>query len=126
MRNYIQAKKIVCIYKLIHNNNIVYVGQTTNLYQRFGEHLSGNKIFDECEYEECNVEDLDSKEIQAIITHSPKYNKSIPRNDKYMALTTYKKARDVSGWEVRRRIKHSGAKPVFMNYYDSEELDKGA
>lgn len=126
MKNSIQARKIVCVYKLMHNSEVVYVGQSVNLYSRLGTHLSSSKVFDECEYEECRVEELDSKETQAIIAHKPKYNKDIPNSDRYVTLTAYKRIKNIDGWEVRRRVKRSGAKPVFMNYYDSRELDKGA
>lgn len=39
-------KEFYCIYALIKNKNIVYIGQTSNIISRLSSHLHSNKDFD--------------------------------------------------------------------------------
>jgi len=67
------------IYALISNNEIVYIGQTSTLAMRLGQHISSNKVFDSWSVIEdlgsfINESDLNIKELQYIYTFKPKYN----------------------------------------------------
>ena len=68
------------VYILIHNEEVVYVGQALNIYARIHTHIAeGKKIFNTVKYIECAKEELDVKEYFTIRRFLPKYN--IKHND---------------------------------------------
>lgn len=70
------------VYFLIHQDEIVYVGKTTNLVRRYSTHRSeGRKIFDSFSYIELpsgDEEKLQYVETFYIWKFEPKYNQAIP------------------------------------------------
>jgi hypothetical protein len=61
------------VYFLIHDDEIVYVGQSINIHQRIGEHEK-TKIFTTFTYVECSYEELNKIEARYIDMFKPKYN----------------------------------------------------
>lgn len=81
-----EFKEDYIIYALINNNEIVYIGQSKNIFLRLNDHRASNKVFDSW----CVVENLGtyttSKEVNRleekyIRKFLPKYNKI--HNPKY-------------------------------------------
>ena len=65
------------IYFLISDSEVVYIGQSLNIYQRINRHLSDNKkIFDEVKFIEYEKEFLNDRESEYINLFIPKYNKT--------------------------------------------------
>ena len=63
------------IYFLKQKDIVVYIGQSKNLLQRIGTHITeGKKIFDNIEIKECELSMLDEMEEAAISLHRPLYN----------------------------------------------------
>lgn len=69
-------KKITSgVYMLYKNDNIVYVGESSNILSRIGQHIKeGVKDFDEFEYFELEEEDRMNLEAFIIRIVKPKYN----------------------------------------------------
>lgn len=66
------------VYFLIHNDTIVYVGSSVNIYDRIKEHKShGHKEFDSFNFIECPEEAMHDEENDCIFELVPKYNKTI-------------------------------------------------
>ena len=61
------------VYFLCHEGNVVYVGQSGNVFGRIGAHL-GDKTFDSVFFARVPQSDLDFVEGELIRTLSPKYN----------------------------------------------------
>lgn len=124
MRDNIQpAKKIVAIYFLWHKGKVVYVGQTVNLFHRLGVHLSGDKLFDEYSYLECDKSELNKLEAGYIVELNPVYNTSLPNVGDYITISGYKKYSGKNGWEIRRLLRDNSIEPAFKNYYSLKELN---
>jgi hypothetical protein len=66
-------RKRVGVYFLIKNETVVYVGQSTNIFQRVGDHES-KKDFDTFTYIECAKEDLNIMETKYIVKFKPPLN----------------------------------------------------
>lgn len=66
------------IYILFNNDNIVYVGQTTNGVRRILQH--GDKIFNKFAFIEKPLEELEYWEDYYIMKYQPKYNNSYNHN----------------------------------------------
>lgn len=73
----IPIKPTVGIYFLFKGDEIVYVGQSLNIFHRVeGHKAEGSKEFDSACFFECPVDKLDEYEIIAIRALAPKYNKA--------------------------------------------------
>lgn len=76
-------KEFYCIYALIKNNKIVYVGQSSNILGRLSNHLNSNKNFDSWSIiESWSYIDSDSfnkKELEYIKKLKPKYNRELEK-----------------------------------------------
>ena len=80
---------IYCVYSLINDGVVIYVGSSRNISDRLRSHKYSDKVFDCVEIIECSgVADMFTTEAMLIIKFNPKHNKSIPYNDKYMKLVT--------------------------------------
>lgn len=94
-----------CIYFLIKNKEIVYVGQTTNLFNRLGHHQQKHintttKVmhsqikksrtidFDSFSYIECDKNDLDRLEGFYIFALLPKLNRANTKYTEFVSLST--------------------------------------
>lgn len=70
---------ILCgIYFLLKDQQVVYVGQSTNIFCRVADHLL-SKEFDSFSYFECDRKDLTDFEAAYINKYKPKLNVVIPR-----------------------------------------------
>lgn len=84
-----------CIYFLFKENKIVYVGQTTNIYQRITTHKK-SKNFDSFSffdiYEKPFNGNYSSNELELyfILKFTPKYNVSIPPNEIWLTIEKLK------------------------------------
>jgi transcriptional regulator with XRE-family HTH domain len=65
-----------CVYFLIKDDKIVYVGQTHNGLKRIIEH-NGKKDFDRYSVLPCNISKLNKLEEKYILRYRPKYNKTL-------------------------------------------------
>jgi Helix-turn-helix domain len=65
------------IYFLLIGKEIVYVGRTTNLIRRLGDHAFRKK-FDGFSYLPCSAKDLRQNERAFIATLKPRYNVRLP------------------------------------------------
>ena len=101
-----EFKESYLIYALISNNEIVYIGQSTNILLRISTHLTSNKVFDSW----CIVENLGtyttSKEVNRleekyIRKFLPKYNKI--HNTKYQKEVSIKNTSSKEQEEKTRR-----------------------
>lgn len=73
-------KRTCGIYILMHEREIVYVGQSINCQSRIGTHLNNPlKVFDSYFVIECQEKHLDHLEAKYIINFRPKYNLMIPK-----------------------------------------------
>jgi len=75
-----KAPKKSGIYALLNNNEIVYIGRSTNCYQRILEHCAENKKeFNSVSYfiEDLSDPFLDILEVGVIYSLKPKYNKLV-------------------------------------------------
>lgn len=70
-----KQNRIVGIYFLYHEHELVYIGKSINCIHRIFEHeKEEEKIFDYYEISECKKSDLNLLEDYYIQKHSPKYN----------------------------------------------------
>lgn len=74
------VKRTCGIYFLMHEREIVYVGQSVNCHARMGTHLNDDlKVFDSYFIIECPENCLDELEAKYIVQLRPKYNLAIPK-----------------------------------------------
>ena len=67
----------ICIYFLIDKCEVVYVGQSVNIYQRLNSHRNDvKKDYDEVKLIEYRKEELNNAEDKIISLFEPKYNKT--------------------------------------------------
>lgn len=74
--------KTSAIYFLLDENEIVYIGKTTDLRSRFIQHSKTNKVFNRYFYIFCDRDNLTKTEALLIRKFNPKYNISIPKEPK--------------------------------------------
>lgn len=112
------------IYFLFDGEELVYVGQTTNIYQRIGVHMK-KKTFDS--FSKIKV-DLSQKELDLLETHyilnfKPKYNNRLPENPFYK---TFYQIQKIIGTrrtkEIKKMIKETGAEQVGFGCYDVRDF----
>jgi len=99
----------VYIYKLISNDNIVYIGQTSQLKKRIQNHIK-YKEFDRIEVELTTKDLASNREAELIIKHKPMYNKSLPANSSFIHIGT---ANRKLAMEVMEKLEI--AKPITIN-----------
>lgn len=63
-----------CVYFLLQNNKVVYVGKTSNGKLRINQHKNEEKIFDEIYIIKCKKNELLEKEDYYMMKYKPKYN----------------------------------------------------
>lgn len=112
------------IFFLLDGEEIVYVGKTIKSFPPISNHR--DKTFtdvsilpkDSLGFEGTHDELL----IELLIQLLPKYNTSLPTNERYMTKGIIKKRFDINGYELNRLIKKNGAKTVFHDYYDIKDI----
>lgn len=80
IKNSKKVKNIVCIYALVNDNEIVYIGQTENLIKRLAQHMREkqgkfNSISVLKEYKEWSEYEVFEDEKEYIRTYKPRLNK---------------------------------------------------
>ena len=73
------TREYYCIYALIKNNKIVYIGQTSNIVSRLGQHINSKKDFDSWSIVEhlgkfMHTLEMNKIELKYIKKFKPKYN----------------------------------------------------
>lgn len=95
-----------CIYVLLLDGVIVYVGQTVNLPARLAQHAK-NKEFDAHWSTQVAREEMSSAEAAHIVALNPRLNSTLPPNMEYM-LHPAAVSLIGGGWELKKFIR-SGA-----------------
>ena len=81
-----------CVYRLIGSDEeVIYVGQTTNLESRIYSHLANGKDFSFFDYELCEKSRANETERDAIIKHNPKLNVLLPKTPEYKTVDQARK-----------------------------------
>lgn len=88
LENEIPWNSLVGIYFLIHDNEIVYIGQSTNVYRRLTAH--SDKQFSGYAVVPCETHELDILESLYIHCLQPKYNGNCVNNAKLAPITLKK------------------------------------
>lgn len=68
-----KVRKISCVYFLFVDNNLVYIGKTTDLFRRIVDHQK-DKIFNNYSYLECKQPELTAVERHYIQKYNPVLN----------------------------------------------------
>lgn len=113
--------KATGIYILYQDDEIVYVGQSKNIGQRVYAHLADNeKSFNYCAVYECadlSQHELNCLEAELIIEFLPKYNGTVPPNDKFKNLSGVQRLLSKAGveltiWKLKKWIRENNISPV--------------
>ena len=91
------------IYFLFDGSNLVYIGQSENIFKRVPIHLETKK-FDNWNYIEFVEDDLNILEAEFILKYQPKYNKSIPKNNRWLSQSLIKKIHNIGKVETNRMV----------------------
>lgn len=117
------------IYKLLNEQGkVVYIGSTKNILQRISSHLFSDKIFSAVQFLECPLEEMEIWETEMILDINPKYNNTIPANDKYKHYESYKKLNPLVKGKLIK-LKKALKKIAAIGrggYYDIKDLDLAA
>jgi len=113
----------LCVYLLLNNMNIVYVGQTTDLRTRLKNHKK-DKQFDYY-YSRFVPQSIGANELEAelIVKYKPIYNKCLPPNERYASMNQIQDRLQISKDDIARIIKKYEVRPVFGNFYDSRLIN---
>lgn len=113
------------IYFLIYKNKVVYVGKTTNIYKRIGDHQADReKKFNRFSYIKCKESEVDELEILYAIKFNPIHNKKFDSGTKtnWWNFTTITKYYGLSQWKIWKLLRKEKMK-VVMNHIDIDEFD---
>jgi hypothetical protein len=73
----IPANRLVVVYFLVDQGEVVYVGKTTDLFGRISAHLREKRMsFSAFSFVEVDIDILDEVEIKYIVGLAPRYNTS--------------------------------------------------
>jgi len=114
------------IYFLIKNNNIIYVGQSIDIWSRVMTHsLDIEKDFDYFSCHFCDKPYLDELELKYILKFKPSLNRNLPPNNQYMTKQQLLKNLKIPVKILNQII--SQVSPFFCNsdiytYYDVDEI----
>ena len=79
------------VYFLIDGDEIVYVGSSTNFYNRLAAHYYGGKVFTHFSVIDCTLEQLEIVEYNYIRALKPKYNIQTEPNGDWKPIDKVKK-----------------------------------
>lgn len=108
------------IYFLIYLGEIVYIGQSENIFKRIAEHMK-SKEFDGYAFEETN-DNLNELEVDYILKLQPKLNSSLPSNSRFISFDNFAKKYKIKKWDLKRFVNDKNISPVWRDYYSLEEL----
>lgn len=84
-------RRFFCVYRLIKEGVVVYVGSSGHLANRMHGHLCSVKDFDFVEFDIIeNRYDLPNAEAKQICEYNPKYNIVMPDNDHFTTIKAAK------------------------------------
>ena len=109
------------IYFLFDGSTLVYIGQSENIFKRVPIHLE-TKQFDSWNYIEFVEEDLNILEAEFILKYQPKYNKSIPKNNRWVSQSLIKKIHNIGKVETNNMIKNNEVECII---FDKTKYIKG-
>jgi hypothetical protein len=113
------SKALPCIYFLIKDSDIVYIGQNIcGGLSRIGWHIR-DKDFDSYFISYCKAEDLNDLESEMIVKFAPILNKGLPPNKRYIRLGKF--AKD-NGLRPKHRLL-GAIKDIGMGLYYGEYVD---
>ena len=119
----IKIERLCGIYYLLREDEIVYIGQSTNILFRVATHLNlGVKVFDSYMYELCTPQLLDKLELESIIKHKPLYNVSLPACSEYTTMNAVRKSHGVNLWTIKRHILKNKIVPVMGGHYHVKDF----
>ncbi len=114
-----------CIYFLVKAGEVVYVGQTWNIYARIGSHIK-SKHFDSVSMFDAHPDEMNNAEAAYILKFNPVYNKVLPSSD----FIPEKRARGIYGTRVitallanRQITRYSIHAGNFFSILDLENAD---
>lgn len=112
-----------CIYFLIDEEEVVYVGQSIYGLQRILiHHCQGEKKFAHYHVVTCKQEELNNLEARYIVAYNPKYNGSLPQNDFYKSMYQIKRILQKDGYEMNDILRKHNIKTIFARVYDLPEM----
>lgn len=95
LQSFIFTGETIFIYFLFGDGDeLLYVGQTVDLYTRSKTHLTENggipaKKFKSLKFFSIPKKEANNAEAYCIVKFRPKYNKNIPYNDTYISLNSF-------------------------------------
>jgi predicted GIY-YIG superfamily endonuclease len=104
-------KPLVGIYFLILRDEIVYVGQSTNILLRIAEHQKQGKVFDRFSFVLVPADHLDEHEAEYIVKFSPRGNKRLPSNSTWATLIGLMRILDTALLPLLQFMEKSGINP---------------
>jgi hypothetical protein len=120
-------EKIRGIYFLLENDELVYIGQSTNIMARISHHIADpDKSFNQHTImpvvPEVSLNDL---EAILILKYKPKYNTSIPVNAFFCSKETARKRYGIPGNIMNKAIRAEALHPIYLAgrvYFELREL----
>ena len=102
-------KKIIGIYFLFDDDDLVYVGQSSgHILNRVTSHFLNNVKFNSFTFIEYPPEVLNDMEVDYIIKLRPKYNKSLPTSTKWAKFGTLRHKLGIDRESIQKLIvKHN-------------------
>lgn len=114
------------VYVLFWNDEVVYVGQSTNVENRIIYHINSlEKVFDAYAIIPTEPDMLDATEVELIWRFSPKYNVTMPENLRYKSIGQIRKLYPIRG-VTENLLKRLGARDGIEKrgrYYDMQVVD---
>lgn len=116
------------LYFLYLGADLVYVGQSVSIGCRVYNHLAeGIKTFNHYAIYDCahlSQAEVNCLEALFILEYAPRFNGSVPQNDKYKSLSQIQNASAMSRWELRRFIRDRGIKQIgkYGEYYQASDF----
>lgn len=110
------------IYFLIDGEEIVYVGQSLDVYSRVTAHRS-NKDFTHYSHFECEKADANELEDMYITLLDPHYNKKLNKYGRYYNISEIATEFDLDLQEITTILKHMNILPLFSVNYRTVDID---
>ena len=111
------------IYFLIsEHNEVVYVGQSVDVYSRVSNHRS-TKEFMYYSYFDCEKEAANGLEDMYIMFLDPVYNKRLNKYGMYYSLSEIAGNLNLSQYQVQKTLDSMKLKPLFSNNYRTIDID---
>lgn len=113
---------------LSEEEQVLYIGQTTNLCQRMGTHLYSGVIngISKIRYFLTDKYHINEVEAALIIKYRPKYNLSVPSNKRYASIEGFRNSKsDLKGKfnKLKKAIIFLQI-PSYNGYYTIDDLNK--